>query len=263
MAFDLPTWVPDWLFILSYPSAALVLLWIVHRTFKRFAPNWRLEDRDENMAAGGIASAVAISGIVLAFVLAQTTQASDTYQADVTVEAAQIRALGKQLNAYSSEEATTCQPLLLAYTNSIVSDEWPMLAQQTGSAITTNKLKALDQCLVSLKSTDTRQIALYVQLLNTSDKLAQLRETRIINSGASLSGLFWGVMHLGLFLIVIVTALAFYTPGPIRVINCSIQIISLSLLYALVLILDHPFSGANAVSSAPILDTISHLTKKN
>ncbi len=262
MAFELPTWLPDWLFILSYPTVALLLLWIAHRTFQKLAPHWKLEDRDENMAAGGIASAVAISGIVLAFVLAQTTQASDTYQANVSVEAAQIRALAKQLSAYNAEDATACQPLLVAYANSIVTDEWPLLAQQTGSTKTTSALNTLDQCLIKLKSNDNRQVALYVQLLNTTDNLAQTRETRITNSAASLSALFWGVMHIGLLLILIVTALAFYTPGPIRVINCSVQIISLSLLYALVLILDHPFSGANSVSNAPILDAINHLTNK-
>lgn len=260
MAFDLPTWLPDWLFILSYPLAALILLWITHQTFQKFAPHWKLEDRDENMAAGGIASAVAISGIVLAFVLAQTTQASDTYQADVSTEAAQIRALNKQLGAFKSDEASACRPLLVAYAQSIITDEWPLLAQQTGSTETSRALTALDKCVVALPAKDDRQVALYVQLLNSTDKLAQTREVRIINSSASLSSLFWGVMHIGLLLIVIVTAMAFYTPGPIRVINCSIQIISLSLLYALVLILDHPFSGANAVTSTPIVDAINHIT---
>lgn len=262
MEFDLPTWLPDWLFILSYPLVALILLRLTHLTFQKFAPHWRLEDRDENMAAGGIASAVAISGIVLAFVLAQTTQASDTYQADVSTEAAQIKALSKQLKAYGSDEALACHPVLLAYAKSIVTDEWPMLAQQTGSTKTSTALTALDKCVIAMQSTSDRQVALYTQLLNTTDKLAQIREVRIVNSSASLSGLFWVVMHIGLLLIVIVTALAFYTPGPIRVINCSIQIISLSLLYALVIILDHPFSGTNAVSSTPILDAINHLSTK-
>lgn len=262
MPFTLPDWMPEWLFIALYPIVPLLLLWMIHRLFQTFAPHWKLEDRDENMAAGGIASAVAITGIVLAFLLALTNQTADTYQGNVGTEASYIKGVSKLLKGYDSVEAAKCESSLLDYTNSIIKDEWPQLAKQSGSQKTTEYLKSLDRCLVSLKSTDARQIAIYVQILSMTEKLSEARESRIINSASSLSLLFWGVMHSGLLLIVIITALAFYTHGPIRVINCSIQIISLSLLFALVIVMDHPFFGANAVSNAQIVDALNHLTNR-
>lgn len=261
MNFFPPAWLPDWLFVVLYAVPPLIVLWVTHRLFQRFAPNWVLKDQDENMAAGGIASASAITGIVLAFVIALTNQASDTFQGDVGVEAAQLRNMDKLLIASGSPSSLSCRQPLMTYAQSIVQEEWPQLQNQQGSTQTANKLNALENCLITIKSGTTNESNLYLEIIKLSNQIAESRESRISNSAASLSSLFWMVMHLGLFLTIILCALSFYTPGQIRVINCCIQVISVSMLMALVMVLDHPYAGSNGITSDAIMDAITHMQK--
>lgn len=254
---------PEWLFVLLYAVPPLFLLWVVHKLFQKFAPNWKLEDRDENMAAGGIASAAALTGIVLAFVLALANQTIDTYQGDVSLESVQIRNLDTLLVASHGDNVKNCRKLLLDYTNSIVNDEWRLLQNQQGSPVTSQKLIKLDSCIFSLDPQNQMKAPLYLEIIKLTNQIAESREKRISNSQSSLSPLFWFVMHLGLFLTIILSALSFYTPGKIRVINCSIQIITLSILMALILILDSPYTGSNGISSQPLQDTVLHLESRS
>ena len=251
---------PDWLFILTYAISPLLLMWVIHIAFQKFAPHWELKDRDENMAAGGIASAAALTGIVLAFVLALTNQAIDNYQSEITIEAAQIRNLDKLLAASHGVKIKDCRQPLLNYSKSIVQDEWPKLQEQTGSPITATRLTKFDDCVLANSPKLESQSAISLEIIKLSSQITQSREMRIANSSSSLSPLFWFVMHIGLILTVILSALSFYTPGKIRVINCSIQVITLSMLMALTMVLDRPFSSeSNGVTNQPILDTIAHL----
>ena len=251
---------PEWLFIIVYAIPPLLLMWLIHNGFQKFAPHWELKDRDENMAAGGIASAAALTGIVLAFVLALTNQAIDSYQSEISIEAAQIRNLDKLLVAAHGKQIEECREPLLNYSKSIVQDEWPQLQQQNGSLITTALLTKLDNCLLSNGPKLELQSTTYLEIIKLSSQITQSREMRIANSRSSLSPLFWFVMHLGLFLTIILSALSFYTPGTIRVINCSIQVITLSILMALTMVLDRPFSSeSNGVDKQPIVDAIAHL----
>lgn len=253
---------PEWLFILLYAVPPLFLLWIVHQLFQKFAPDWKLEERDENMAAGGIASAAALTGIVLAFVLALANQTIDTYQSDVSLESVQIRNLDTLLIASHGENVQNCRKLLLDYTKSIVNDEWKLLQSQKGSSLASQNLSKFDSCIFNIDPQNQTKAAIYLEIVKLTNQIAESRETRISNSQSSLSPLFWFVMHLGLLLTIILSALSFYTPGKIRIINCSIQIITLSILMALILILDSPFTGSNGISNQPLQDTILHLESK-
>ncbi len=250
---------PQWLFVLVYPIPALFLLWVFHRLFQKYAPHWKLEDRDENMAAGGIASAAALTGIVLAFVLALTNQTVDSYQSQVSVEAAQIRNLDKLLIASGDEKIKSCRKDLLSYAQSIVNDEWPQLQYQNGSTVTSKLLTQFDSCILAVDRKAQSEIAAYLDIVKSSSQMTESRETRISNSQSLLPPLFWMVMHLGLLFTIILSALSFYTPGKIRVINCSLQIVTLCIIMALNIILDRPYGGSNGISNQPLVDVIEHL----
>ncbi len=251
--------IPQWLFILLYSVPPLLLMWLVHLGFQKFAPHWELKDRDENMASGGVASVAALTGVVLAFVLALANQAIDTYQNNVSIEASQLRSMDKFLLATQAPDSLQCRQSLLTYANSIVNDEWPQLKFQKGSIKTYTLLSAFEKCLISVQPTTPAQASIYIETLKLSNQIAESRETRISNSANVLSNVFWEVIHIGLLLTIILAALSFYTPGKIRVINCTIQIIALSILIALVMLLDHPFTGTNNVSNAAIIETIAHI----
>ena len=251
---------PDWLFILVYSIPPLLLMWLIHLGLQKFAPQWELNDRDENMAAGGIASAAALTGIVLAFVLALSNQTIDNYQSEIRIEASQIRNLDRLLAASHGQKIEECRKPLLNYSKSIVQDEWPKLQQQIGSPITTAMLAKLDDCVLINSPKAESQSATSLEIIKLMTQITESREKRIANSSSSLSPLFWFVMHLGLMLTIILSALSFYTPGIIRKINCSIQVITLCMLMALTMVLDRPFSSeSNGVTNQPILDTIAHL----
>ena len=254
-----PDWLPQWLFVILYAVPPLILLWVIHKGFQTFAPHWILKDQDENMAAGGIASIAALTGIVLAFVLAITFQTNETFQNDIGVEATQIRNLNKLIAANQDAQTSSCRQPLIAYAESIINDEWPLLKNQTSSSKTSSLLNSLEACLIGIKPSNQTDSMVYLEIIKLSNEITQSRETRIGNSAACLSPIFWIAMHLGLLLTVVLSALAFYTPGQIRVINCSIQIISVAMLMALVMILDHPFVGDYGVSNDPIKHVIRHI----
>lgn len=254
-----PDWLPQWLFVILYAVPPLILLWVIHKGFQTFAPHWILKDQDENMAAGGIASIAALTGIVLAFVLAITFQTNDTFQNDIGVEATQIRNMDKLLAASQDTQALSCRQPLISYAQSIVDDEWPQLQKQTSSPITSRLLNELNTCLLKIKSNNLTESVIYLEIIKLSNDITQSRETRIGNSAASISTIFWIVMHIGLFLTIVLSALAFYTPGQLRVVNCSIQILFVSILMALVMILDRPYLGDYGVSNEPIKHVITHI----
>jgi hypothetical protein len=215
----------------------------------------RLSDRKERDEAifSAFGTVISMLSVVLAFSLVQANNTLREFQNKVTKEAAALEALDRTLLTIGKPGFAQLRPRLAAYAQSIVTDEWPRLADGERSAITDDLFNALAKGVHDLSPDDARQQTMYAELVKTLDELADLREELLAGADPETSGLpvfFWSTI---LGLITVAFCLAMLTiPTLGRTVAVGAAAAAIALLLAFVIIVDIPFEGDTSVSSRPL-----------
>jgi len=157
-----------------------------------------------------------------------------------------MRALDRTLFYYGTEDAVEARKLLGVYARSVVSDEWPLLADSLRSQKTEDAFRAFAAKVRQLEATTPRQQAAENELFRYLDEVIDMREARIAASEFGLNPLYWWVIQ-GLFTILLV--LSFFTPASIdrTLANCG-MVCAIGMMLTLVLVYESPFSGDISVA---------------
>lgn len=156
-------------------------------------------------------------------------------------EANAVSTLDRALYHYGTAPAQAARADLQVYVQSIISDEWQLLAHSKRSAKTDALYKKFGADVRLLEADTHRQQATEHQMLRALDEMSDLREARIAAAEFGLLPLYWWVM-MGLFAILLV--LAAFTTATIdkTLANCG-MICAVSILLTLVLVYEDPFAG--------------------
>ena len=188
-------------------------------------------------------------GILMAFAGVQVWQDFSDAQDGVHREAATAAELYRDLNTYGPETQPQRQALK-AYVASIVSDEWPLLAQGKPSPRTEIALFRLFHGLGQLRPRDERDATIYGQAFENLNDLVALRRDRLIHSTSGMPMILWIVGLVGSVLIV--SYAATFRPTRTNVMMISGISLALGLIFLFILIVDRPYKGAFSVDSAEL-----------
>ena len=201
-------------------------------------------------AAEAFKAIITFMVFILAFSLLLVQTQYRAAEEIITKESNTLNVMDRMLWRLGGEQAAACRLLLRDYAKSVVRDEWPTLAHGKRNDETTRLLGQLSQCVLSVESTTNREQSVYHQILVHLDELSDLREHRIAEAEQGLGDLYWGTVT-GLVLILVMLA-AMVQATIDRAFALSGLICAASLLLALVVILNKPFTGENVVSPDPI-----------
>jgi hypothetical protein len=193
---------------------------------------------------------MSLSIFILAFLLVQVTSNLRQTEEGVAKEAGQLNFLDRQLLRYGDPKVAELRPLLWEYTRAILQDEWPGLIHGMESGHTDQALRPLSQAIFLIEPQNSRQTAIFNEMLKSLDQLAESRDQRIAASQLSLPFEFW-CLALAMFAIMVGLNT---TLEPVfhQDLSIAAQGLAIALLAALVFVVDYPFRGSLSVAPTPI-----------
>ena len=220
------------------------------------------ENHEREDAAFDAYKAVAsMIGVVLAFSLVQAEGVLRSLEDVVGKQAAAISSADRILLRIGRPELAALRPALAAYARTIVDDEWPRLALAERSSLADDAYAAVSKPARAVTPTDTRQQAMYAELLRSLDDIADLREEILSATEEGLPSFFWTSVF-GLFVVALALAALAGTRLP-RAVGLAAPATAISLLLAFVIIVDQPFEGDTSVKPTPIQKALLVIARRN
>ena len=222
-------------------------------------PSFLRIERDKDtadFAVRGQATVISFLAIVLGFSLVGAQGNLRTIESHVAAEASAINQMDRLLQRYGDPKVFEMRPLLVAYTESVVTVEWPQMVH--GGDVTVGSkppLGQLSRAIYTIEPSVGRQTEIYNQILKQIDQLSEARSQRIDDSTLRLPAAFWEII-LCLFVILVALALLI-EPTVGRSIAIGAQVLAVTLLLSLVFIYDVPFKGKTAVQPNEIIKTLA------
>jgi hypothetical protein len=188
-----------------------------------------------------------MTALVLTFTLVEAERNFRQVDANITTEASQINQLDRLLARYDGSAAPVARPLLRAYAESIVKDEWPaMLRSSDGSDKTRAAYTAVSRAVLAIDPRPGRQELIYAEMLKLLDAIGQSRDSRLDSVKVGLPGIYWVVILFGVAMLLVVSSTIQRTPFRTAVLTAQLAV--LGAFVGFVFIMDSPYLGESAIT---------------
>ncbi len=253
----------DWFHTLSNLGIGLLILgvglglstllpwWVRHR----FALN-----PAEPLAKGAEESFklfTSITLLLLAFCLVRVQGDHRNVEDLVAREATIVYKLDRALAGYGAPQATPLRELTRRYAQSVVDDEWLLLAQGGRSTVTSRLLADLTRGCRQLEAGNTAQQLARAEALGSVTQVNDVREARLAAATLHLPRYYWQALACAMVLL-----LAFgwlQSPLPKMVAYVGGVTLGVSLLLTLLIATEGLFVGESRVTPAPLVHTLGLL----
>ncbi len=213
-----------------------------------------VSEANSEIARTSMTTVTGFTGVVLAFSLVQAQGNLRTAEKSVTSEALQLTQMDRLLTSYGNANVAAIRSAVQDYAESIVTDEWPKLAEHSSSQRTADLFHTLSQSILAIQPAPGRENVLYSDLVKITDQLAESREDRLAATDLGLPPIFWQV--IAFLMVLLVCFAAFIEPQRGRSISLGGVGIGLALLITLVFIFDQPFLGDMSVTPDAIVKVL-------
>jgi hypothetical protein len=214
-----------------------------------------------NDIAGVVINLLAVVyGIVLAFVIVIVYQDFKAAESSVRDEATQLAQVYRDSQALSPEVAKRMKDQVVAYAAAVRIEEWPAMRHGHDAEHAWQHIEDMYTVLERYNPRTESQKTFYAEAVAKLNELVGSRRGRLNDAAEGLPGEFQ-VMLIGGALMLI-GFLYFLGSRSLRtqllMLTATASLLGFNLL--LILVLDHPFAGSIAVSSAPFTrGSLAHL----
>ena len=205
-------------------------------------------------------SMISLFTLVLAFSLVQAIGNYRQANTQVATEAAQINNLDRLLTRFNSPNAAEVRKHLMAYTKSIIEDDWPEMVNGGGSTTTTELFKPISQGIIAIQPDNDRQVSLYTSAVNLAHELERIREVRLESGTLQIPSNYWTVIFFALLAKMLLSALLDRSSMGTYVL--SLQMAVLGALLGLVLIFDEPYKGRTSVKPDNFVSVLEKMSAR-
>ena len=213
------------------------------------------DDKDRNEGIlDAFKAVISVCSFVLAFSLVQVQGNFRAAQDHAAREASVFTTLDRTLLRYGDPLALALRPTLRSYGEAIAHDEWPAMVEAQSSPTVDTLLTTLSRGARALEPQTQRQQSLYNDLLKSLDELQDARNQRLFDAEADLPNLFWD-MIAGLMAVLVVLS-SLITPKSSRLWLVGGLMVAVTLLLALVVVIDGPYSGETSVDPGALLNAL-------
>ncbi len=206
------------------------------------------------------ATVIAMCSLVLAFSMVTVINNYNKAEAAAATEASLINNMDRMMARYGDPSVSALRTSLMAYTKSIVADEWPLLGQGKGSDKTRELFVPISKGVIAIQPGAGRQSVIYTEMVKKADDIAEAREARLENTSTALADIFW--LMVGLTFSAMIILALFVELNPIRIFSFSVQMAAFGALLAVVFIFDQPFNGQTSVSPKAFTKTITAMQNR-
>jgi len=257
---------PDAVIVLLFISGSVVLMLALY-LLRKYIPVYRSPrtadeiKKTDDFLLGVRTALIGMCSLVLAFSLVTVIGNFNRAEAAAAAEASLINNMDRMMVRYGHTDASELRDELLAYTKSIVEDEWPLLSQWHGSDKTRALFVPISQGVIAIQPAAGRQNVIYTEMVKKADDIAEAREARLESTSTSLASVFWLMVILTFSAVLLLTF--FVELSPIRTFGFTIQMMAFAALLSVVFIFDEPFNGQTSVSPKAFVKVISAMEARD
>jgi hypothetical protein len=176
----------DFLLAIGFVAATVLGLVFVRRRVP-------LEQLVEHHEVAGVCFAVVggLYGIILAFVLVSSWERYEAARAQTEYEASAAADLYRHAEGFTEPTRSRLGQAIIAYTQSVIDDEWPAMNEGHASDTTQKRYFAVWRSVLSAHPEQGWEIALYQSTLDKLDDFADGRRNRIFYMESGLPSVIW------------------------------------------------------------------------
>ena len=250
---------PIWLVGITVVGVAAVLGVVLVYGLDLFVKNHRGEEYNSVVSNGfqAVGTMYAIVAGLLVFGVYTTFEDAYHQSAD---EASTLVLMYRTAQTFPQPQKDQAQQAVVAYINSVINDEWPALADGSGSPKTS---KAIDHLfnVYGPMAPDAAWSDQYSSSVDNLGDVVKLRNQRIDHAKASLPPIYWFLLFAGGFVTLLYLALAYVEKKAMHALAVGLMAVMLGLVIFLLLEVNHPFRGEIAVSKDNFQNALTSISQ--
>ena len=199
--------------------------------------------------------------VVVAFVVFVVWGRYDDAGKNFELEASQTADIFFISKAFPDSTSKQIKQALYEYGSSVVDDEFMKMSHGEGSSKTIEAVIKLNGIFLGMDIKSLPNTIVYEEAFKRLNDMTQYRRLRVFAAKDSVPSVIWIVLIVGA--VIMVSYTYFFTIRkalPQNLMTAALTI-TLTLILFLIFILDHPFSGTTAISSAPMSSTVTTMKK--
>ncbi|HOW58164.1 MAG TPA: DUF4239 domain-containing protein [Candidatus Omnitrophota bacterium] len=215
---------------------------------RRYAPSRILKTHNE--LTGAIFNALTTAyAVLLAFVVVVSWQNFDKAKYYAETEANSLVDLHRNSAAFSQPFQNTAHLLLKGYADTVVNEEWEMLARGEESMQARELLRKLWSLYTSYDPKNEKEKIFFAASVQKLENLREMRRLRIVESGPGVHPVLWFVLIIGGMTTVSFTFFFGADSFGAHIIMASTLAVIISLILFTILLFDYPFTGSSHIGA--------------
>lgn len=239
---DLPMWLVGLIVVGGAALLGVVLVYGLDLFVKRH----RGEEYNSVVSDGFTAVGTMYAIVVGLLVFGVYTTFEDAYHASAD-EASTLVLMYRNAQHFPQPHKDDAQRAVVGYINSVITDEWPALADGVASDKTNDAVNQLFD-VYSPMIPDARWAEQYTASVGDLGDVVKLRNQRIDHAQAALPVVYWFLIFSGGFVTLLYLSLAYVEKKAMHALAVGLMAVMLGLVIFLLLEVNHPFRGSIAVS---------------
>lgn len=215
---------------------------------RRLVPHHRLKVHND-VAAAIFNTLGVVYAVLLAFVVVVVWQNFDKTKQNVEGEANYIMDIYRDSSALPESFRTEARAMMKKYADSVINDEWHLVAMGKQSAKTFEHLNKLWAVYASYEPKTEKEKIFFAESVRKLNQAGELRRTRLMDSRAGIHPILWIVLVVGG--VTTVSFTFFFGSENLRaqIAMASMLAMLVALILFTILLFDFPFTGALKISS--------------
>jgi Ca2+/H+ antiporter len=188
--------------------------------------------------------------LVLAFVVFQALDEFNGVQRDADIEGSLAKSLYRQIKYYPDTDTATTAALkreYIRYVNLVVNEEYPNMEKLQKSMPTVEAFGNVFEMIERLNPTDHNVQDKAAIMLNQLNELAKYRNLRNLAGDSEIPGIMWLALLLGWLITMIFASMINVENLRYHLTVNALMGAFAGLIFFLIVILDHPFTGSMKV----------------
>lgn len=205
-----------------------------------------------------------VFSIILAFVFIGVWQDHTRVNEIVIKESTLIWDIARNIEAYPEEQKKNAVPAFNNYIEEVIYKEYDSVILKGKPDINALiKLKIFNDIILSYEPKTYGQLALHQEILRLFSEYRNIREDRIDNNQALIADILWEILIVISILYIFLLCLADIKSYAYHSFILFIFSTCLSMIFALLILYDHPFLGSQAVDYSNIKKVYESYIKLN
>ncbi len=222
--------------------------------------DWRREHHD--VGATVFLQLGVIFAVLLAFVFSEAWTEYNEASAAIDLEVGALHGAAMIAATLPPAQAKDILTKTKAYLDSVVQDEWPVMATQRGEDLATDrKLQALIQAVANLNADDSTAREKKTEILSLLTQAHAQREMRIFQADSGIPGALWTVLigfELILAAFVVLSGLRYRASAAMV---AGIFTTAVTSILVVARLLDYPFEGALALHATDFVSVVGKVAR--